>query len=145
MRKLLLAISLTAILLAGCARQKVSPVPAPPDEGWDRPLSVAMQNWIENSKTMFVAQYRRADGFLYLLVTYGKKRTGGYRVEITEVTVTSGKISVEVVFKRPGPGEIVTQAITYPYDLKILEAPNLPVEFLPLGCLLYTSPSPRDS
>jgi len=133
MRKLILAIFLIVVLLPGCNRHVTPSTPTPPDEERNEMLPADIQDWIEDSKTMFLAQSKKVDNSLYLLVTYGEKPTGGYSVEIGEVVVTSDKISVQVVFKRPAPGEIVTQALDYPYDLKILEVQDLPVEFLPSG------------
>ncbi|MCL5981082.1 MAG: protease complex subunit PrcB family protein [Firmicutes bacterium] len=132
MRLFVFVILLTAILLSGCGRQ-TTPPPQPAPPGQDEPLPAAIQAWIEDSRTMFLAQSRTVDDTLYLLVTYGERPTGGYEVEIGEVVAAAGKISVPVRFKKPAPGEIVTQALTYPYDLIELEARNLPVEFVPSG------------
>jgi hypothetical protein len=123
---------LLAILLAGCGRQ-AAPAPQPVPPGQDEPLPEAVQSWIEDSRTMFLAQSRTVGDTLYLLVTYGEKPTGGYAVEIGEIVVADGKISVPVMFRKPAPGEMVTQALTYPYDLKKIAAQELPVEFVPSG------------
>ena len=137
MRKRILVITLTAVLLAGCARQAVPHAPSPKDAERDKPLPAAVQAWIEDSKTMFLAQSRKLDNTLYLLVTYGEKPTGGYTVEIGEVVVAADKVSVPVSFKKPAPGDIVTQALTYPYDLEMIAATDLPVEFVPSGAEEY--------
>jgi hypothetical protein len=143
---------LAAILLAGCGPQATpapppaplpapapdpTPAPAPVPPGLDEPLPVAVQAWVEDSRDMFLAQSRKVGDTLYLLVTYGEKPTGGYMVEIGEIVVSAGKISVPVSFKKPGPDEMVTQALTYPYDLKVMEALDLPVEFVPSGAEEY--------
>lgn len=136
MKKMFYVVLIIAALLVGCARQ-AAPVPPAPNTGVDKPLPAAVQNWIENSRTMFLAQSRIVDNTLYLLVTYGEKPTGGYEVEIGEIIVSADKISVPVSFRKPAPGEIVTQALTYPYDLEVLEAQDLPVEFVPSGAEEY--------
>lgn len=141
MKKLLFVMVITVILLAGCGRQAAPPTPPPPDAGQNQPLPAEIEAWIEDSKTMFLAQSRKVDNTLYLLVTYGEKPTGGFTVEIGEVVVAADKISVPVVFRRPAPGEMVTQALTYPYDLETMEALDLPVEFVPSGAEEYLLPA----
>lgn len=126
-------IILSALLLAGCGRQVAPPPPPPPTNDQARQLPEAIEAWIEDSKTIFLAQTRELDGMLYLLVTYGEKRTGGYVVEIGEVVLGIDKLVVPVRLKRPAPGEVVTQALTHPYDLKIINATDLPVAFVPSG------------
>ncbi len=99
-----------------------------PDE-----LPAEIQAWIEEAKTDFAAQTREYEGLLYLLVTYGEKPTGGYTVEITEIVEAEDQLTVKVAFTEPGADEMVTQAFTYPYDLAMLEDPQLPVEFVATG------------
>ncbi|HAP31606.1 MAG TPA: hypothetical protein DCQ14_00915, partial [Firmicutes bacterium] len=147
---------ITTIFLAGCGPQTTpapppappavpapaplpapapAPLPAPP--GLDEPLPAAVQAWVEESRNMFLAQSRKVGNTLYLLVTYGEKPTGGFVVEIGEVVVTADKISVPVNFRKPAPDEMVTQALTYPYDLKEMEPLDLPVQFIPSGAEEY--------
>ncbi len=136
MKKRFFIVFFAAMLLAGCGRQAVPPAPpAPPapDAGQNQPLPAEVEAWIDDSRTMFLGQSRLVGDTLYLLVTYGEKPTGGYTVEIGEIVVTADKVSVPVTFKRPAPGEMVTQALTYPYDLKTLAATELPVEFVLSG------------
>lgn len=133
MKRWLFLIVITVVLLAGCGRQAVPPPPPAPPGQDKQPLPAAVQAWVEDSRTMFLAQSRTVGDTRYLLVTYGEKPTGGYAVEIGEVVVANDKISVPVRFKKPAPGEMVTQALTYPYDLKEMEARDLPVEFVPSG------------
>ncbi len=99
-----------------------------PDE-----LPQEVQAWIEAAKNDFAAQTMEYEGILYLLVTYGEKPTGGYDVEITEIVEAEDKLLVTVKFTEPGEDEMVTQALTYPYDLAMLDDPQLPVEFNATG------------
>jgi len=133
---------MATILLSGCGSQPTPAQPAPPQSpppppGLHETLPAAVQVWVEDSRTMFLAQSKKVDNMLYLLVTYGEKPTGGFAVEIGEVVVADGKIIVPVNFRKPGPDEMVTQALTYPYDLKVMEALDLPVEFVPSGAEEY--------
>ncbi len=103
--------------------------PADPDQ-----FPADIKAWIELSREKFQAQTRKDNGLLYILVTYGEKPTGGYAVEITGVEEKSDKLVVTVKFTEPGPDDIVTQALTYPYDLMVIDDPDLPsVEFVASG------------
>lgn len=54
----------------------------------------------------------------YILVTLdlGEKPTGGYSIRILEAKQIGHSIQVKYVTKSPEPGDIVTQALTYPKD-----------------------------
>lgn len=99
-----------------------------PDE-----LPAEVQAWIDAATNNFGGQTLVYEDILYLLVTYGEKPTGGYVVEITDITEKEGKLVVTAHFTEPGEDEMVTQALTYPYDLAMLEDPGLPVEFIATG------------
>lgn len=116
--------------MIGCGRQAAPPTPPP---GQEKPLPEVIQAWIDDSRSVFLAQTKEMDGTLYLLVTYGEKPTGGYVVEIGDIIMATDKITVPVNFKRPAPGDVVTQALTYPYDLETIDATGVPVEFVPSG------------
>ncbi len=99
------------------------------NKGTDQQLPAEIQAWVEQSRQIFLRQMRVFDGKAYILVTYGERPTGGYLVNITDLTVEQDSVVATVDFKRPGEGEIVTEAITYPYDLKVTDAVNLAVEY----------------
>jgi len=109
---------------------------------WDEPkspekeaavLPAEIEEWVEYSRDLWLAQAREYEGSLYLLVTYGEQPTGGYRVEITDVVEGEDELRVYVEFTEPGEDDIVTQAITYPYDIIIVEPTDLPVTFVAEG------------
>jgi len=99
-----------------------------PDE-----LPAEVQSWIDAATNKFGGQSYVHEEILYLLVTYGEKPTGGYSVEITDIKEDDEKLIVTAYFTEPGEDEMVTQALTYPYDLAMLEDPGLPVEFVAAG------------
>lgn len=103
------------------------------DERTDLQLPAEIQDWVEYSRQIFLGQKRVIGGKTYVLVTYGERPTGGYLVDITDLTVEGDRIVATVDFKKPGAQDIVTEAITYPYDLKVTDAVNLPVEFSATG------------
>lgn len=91
-------------------------------------LPAEIIRWVDYSRQLFLAQAREYEDLLYILVTYGEKPTGGYRVDISKIAEEDGSLNVTVNFSDPGE-ENVTQVFTYPYDLEIIESPGLPVEF----------------
>ncbi len=92
-------------------------------------LPKEIEEWVNNSLDMNLGQSRAYGENLYILVTYGEKPTGGYDVDITDVRVTDEKVEVSVYFKAPQEGDVVTQAITYPYDIEVIDKVDLPVVF----------------
>ncbi|MDF2626653.1 MAG: hypothetical protein K0R39_484 [Symbiobacteriaceae bacterium] len=59
-----------------------------------------------------------------LAVYMGEKNTGGHSIEITGVEVSGGKLKVTVQQTTPGPGAMVTQALTQPYHM--VQIPKVP-------------------
>lgn len=58
----------------------------------------------------------------YLLAASGEKNTGGYSVKIYGARSSEdGNIDVFVTETQPRPGDMVTQALTYPYDIKVIK------------------------
>ncbi len=51
----------------------------------------------------------------------GQKPTGGYAITIESARLRGAEVIVELNRKVPGPGDIVTQALTAPYHLVWLE------------------------
>lgn len=107
----------------------------------DRPekgdLSERVAAWLEDSLDMFIGQQYRHDGKLYILVTYGEKPSGGYAVEITDLQYEQDRLVVTVNFIEPKKGDMVTDDLTYPYDLIVIDDPDLPVKFDAVGAEEY--------
>jgi hypothetical protein len=51
-----------------------------------------------------------------LLVDMGVRNTGGYSIGVTSVSARENSVRANVLLVKPGPGCIVTQAITNPYQ-----------------------------
>ncbi len=62
----------------------------------------------------------------------GRRPTGGYAIEVNSVVQSGDELVVEISRREPGPGEIVTQALTSPYHVVWLELdnPEIAVRFL---------------
>jgi histidinol-phosphate/aromatic aminotransferase/cobyric acid decarboxylase-like protein len=93
----------------------------------EAPLKV--QEWAEP----IIAQQNRTwmhfEDKTYLIVARGEKRTGGYKVKIEKVVASVGDTEVTYTITDPEPGQIVTQVITYPYDLGWIPKTNLSIRF----------------
>ncbi len=96
-----------------------------------------IEEWIEYSSTIWLGQARTIGDATYILVTYGEKPTGGYGVEIQEVMEYQEEILVSVSFREPAEDEMVTQALTYPYDLYVIEATDKTITFEATGAESY--------
>ena len=64
-----------------------------------------------------------------LFVAAGQKRSGGHRVEITEVKEAEGKTEVLVQTRGPKPGGIQLQALTAPFHIVAVPKLTAPVKF----------------
>ncbi len=133
---LLLLLALLFLVAAGCGQEQL-PVEPDNDEGVEvilpDQLPAEVEEWIEGARQEFAGQTYELEGVLYLLVTYGERPTGGYDVEITDIAVQDDRVVVTADFTEPAEDEMVTQALTYPYDLAMIEDPDLPVEFVATG------------
>ncbi len=61
------------------------------------------------------------DGVPHLAVFSGERNTGGYAIEVYEISLTESKLNVSTVETEPGPDVMVTQALTYPMQIVKLE------------------------
>ncbi len=133
---LLLLLALLFLVAAGCGQEQL-PTEPDSDEGVEivlpDQLPAEVEEWIEDSRQELAGQTYELEGVLYLLVTYGERPTGGYDVEITDIAIQDDKVVVTAEFTEPAEDEMVTQALTYPYDLAMIEDPDLPVEFVATG------------
>ena len=73
----------------------------------------------------------KVDDGIYIIATRGEKPTGGYTIEIDRIEKVKEdedkiKIVVYTTFEDPKPGDIVTQAITYPYVVVKTDLKQLP-------------------
>lgn len=64
--------------------------------------------------------YKKSRGYLYftdekiLAVLMGEQPTGGYAIRLNKIDQAGGTLIIETVEKAPKPGDMVTQAFTYP-------------------------------
>lgn len=70
------------------------------------------------------------DSYVVIAATMGLQPTGGYAIEIKEVSRTGDDLRVVVVETSPGVGCITTQAFTAPATAVTVERPAGDVEFV---------------
>jgi hypothetical protein len=58
---------------------------------------------------------------MVVVATGGTKTTGGYSVEITDLKVKDGVLTVHWKMNTPKPGSLITQAITHPAQAVLVE------------------------
>lgn len=72
----------------------------------------------------------KVDEGVFIIVTRGEKRTGGYNVVIDKLVKVKNENNYDLVvyaeYTDPKPNEIVTQVITYPMVIVKADLDNLP-------------------
>lgn len=71
------------------------------------------------------------DRQMVLIISGGVQRTGGYAVELQDIDVKDGALTVRWKLKTPAPGDIVTQALTHPALTLLVDRFDGPVRFEP--------------
>jgi len=96
-------------------------------------LPDTVRRWIDNLMQLDMvplAESMTYTGKQYVFASWGTRPTGGYDVKIRDAIIRDDdKIYVRLAFTSPGPDEMVTQAITHPYTMGVIEDPETPVEF----------------
>ncbi len=72
---------------------------------------------------------------MVIVIYGGEKPTGGYSVEMKSLEVTDKKLIVHWHLKAPGPDDFVTQAITYPELVLLVDRFD--------GEVVFDSPLPK--
>jgi len=68
-------------------------------------------------------------GATYVLLSAGEKPTGGYSIEVQNVTESAGRIQIHAKVNEPAAGMSVIQMITYPTVIIKLPETGKPVEW----------------
>lgn len=122
---------LVALLSPGLSTSGAQAAEPDPVE-WEHPepgsLPQEVDQWVDSFKERQGLYRLDHDGITWVLVAWGAKPTGGYVVEVQEINRTeSGVVLLTVELAAPKPGDIVTQAISYPYDLVKMEQVDEPL------------------
>jgi hypothetical protein len=71
------------------------------------------------------ARIRGSGEGTYLVVYGGRRPTGGYSVGVAGARVAGDRVTVRVSLEDPPPDAIVTQSLTYPYEISVLRGLEL--------------------
>jgi hypothetical protein len=129
--RLLLLITATGIVVACSSETRnVSEMGEPADEKQDsisfqRPemsgLTADVTKWVSillNLDRSPLWHTYSVNDTTFLYVGWGEKPTGGYDVSVRSMEISADhEILVTVDFQSPSPDDMVTQALTYPFDL----------------------------
>lgn len=101
------------------------------------------RRWVEEREKRRGTHHADFGDKTYILVAWGEKPTGGYAVRIEEILAGRDADVVVVRLTAPGPTDVVTQALTYPFDLAAFKRRGRPVVYAFLGDLtLASAPAP---
>jgi hypothetical protein len=78
-------------------------------------LSQDKQKLIDKIKTSKGYYFWEEGGSFTIFIASGEKSTGGFGIDVKYVEDNEGKTNILVEEKSPAPGDMVTQAITYPF------------------------------
>ncbi|MBS4026926.1 MAG: protease complex subunit PrcB family protein [Clostridia bacterium] len=135
--KLLVVLIMSLVVLSGCTDDITNKIGNKDGNKPNLILPNKVQEWVENSQAIFLGQTYEYDGKLYILATYGTKPSGGFAVKITGVRELNDVIEVDVEFTKPEPGQMVTEAITYPYDLVDIKPTTKEIKFVAAGAEIH--------
>ncbi|MBC7341638.1 MAG: protease complex subunit PrcB family protein [Clostridia bacterium] len=87
-----------------------------------------LETWVEKLKSQEGVFVREESNCRIVLVTMGARPTGGYSIKVEKVRRTQDAWIIEVTTHVPGPHDVVTQVITYPYQLIRIPKDGLKIE-----------------
>lgn len=133
MKKILLYVFIGALIISGCggggnAAQKplasefnYEEVDATTDEfKQNRELN---KWYLENYQAK--GKYKiNSQGRTYILISAGQKSTGGYNMEILDITANDSFITITTEVREPESDQFTTMAITYPHVLIAIPEDN---------------------
>jgi len=81
-----------------------------------------LADWVEANRMTGGIWFKTLDNKTYILICAGEKPTGGYSMQLESITmVAPGSIYVTAQVISPAPDMMVTQVLTYPYILIVIE------------------------
>lgn len=84
---------------------------------------------IEEKKAQEFQMTYQSDHYLYLLKGYGQQMSGGYSIQIEDLSLGDHAIYFKTTLIGPSKGETVSKEPSYPYIVVKLEYREEPVQF----------------
>ena len=113
----ILTVALLSCFLCGCSIEKVKAGDGVKPEYTvmkEEDFPDKVKELIEEHKeTEFQLTYQDS-GYLYLLTGYGKQQTGGYSIQIEDLSLWENAIHLQTVLIGPGEGEELKEEPSYP-------------------------------
>ncbi len=119
-----LLICLITIMLTGCKSEKADIKKIKDLEFTvveDADVPEELMKMIEEKKAEAFKMTFKSEDYLYIIVGYGAKPTGGYSIAVNELFLTSKAIYFDTDLIGPEKTESVSDAVTYPYIVVKLE------------------------
>jgi len=137
----IIPVLILVLLLTSCNWLRTPQADPEPDLDFTREeietLPGDVQDWVEDSRTMHIAQSKVFQGTRYILASLGERATSGYGIHIEDVDIGADKITVTISHTAPGPNQNVTEVVTYPQDIVSIANLDLPIEYVATGDLEY--------
>lgn len=92
-----------------------------PGEGPARPRVVVAPS-AEALSEELGAEIRASGEGTYLVAHRGEQPTGGYSVGVAGARVEGDRVTVRLSLEDPPPDAVVTQSLTYPYEISVLRS-----------------------
>ena len=128
----LLLVVLIATVIVGCNKFKGDEKVKFRVLGEDEIPAQISQEIMPEYKQLERALACMVDETVYVIATRGEKPTSGYGVRIDKMKLEErdglNKLVVYAVFTDPKPGEVLSQVLTYPYQVTSTALPLLPDE-----------------
>jgi hypothetical protein len=115
MKKLIIMSLIISLFLAGCS-DSTTPNVEPEYQliELEDVENDEVLEWYESNKGEMGTYQLEADEAIYLLISAGEKRTGGYSLEIENDKLEGNTFSGELTLITPKDDDMVTMALTYP-------------------------------
>lgn len=110
-----LCICLTLFLLGGCTVNEITESSTSPETSVD--ITYEINNDTSDNNVLFTERgyfIKQENGNYTIIIMQGKHATGGYSINIKDVSLEEDTLNIIVEETSPGPMDMVTQAFTYP-------------------------------
>jgi hypothetical protein len=91
-----------------------------PGQGFKQPRVILAPSAAALSRTMGANIPDSGEG-TYLAAYWGEKPTGGYSLAVQSARLEGDRVTVRLALKEPPRDAIVTQALTYPYTVAVVQ------------------------
>lgn len=88
-----------------------------------------IRDLVNNNLEKETQSFRTINQKTYLMVTRGEMRTGGYDVTIRDIVDDGDRLTVYVKYTDPDPDDFVSQALTYPYVIAVIDEQDKGIRF----------------